>query len=147
MRVDTSNSCRINNYNLRNRHNISQTDYHHTKTHIFHRLEGHGIPLIQILERFHPISHSRKGSNLNILEIRKYHVVTGDRYFNVLQSRLRNRYSALNSDLYCANLIPNALCLCGKSDETAKHCLLHCKIILYQEIHFLLEFKELIMIY
>jgi hypothetical protein len=47
----------------------------------------------------------------------------------------------------CANLIPNALCLCGKSDETAKHCLLHCKIILYQEIHFLLEFKELIMIY
>jgi hypothetical protein len=44
-----------------------------------------------------------------------------DRYLNVLQSRLRNRCSALNSDLYRANLIPNALCSCGKSDETAKH--------------------------
>ena len=46
---------------------------------------------------------------------------------NVLQSRLRNRCSALHSDLYRANLIPNALCSCGKSDETAKHFLLHCK--------------------
>jgi hypothetical protein len=35
--------------------------------------------------------------------------------------------SALDSDLYRANLIPNALCSCGKSDETAKHFLLHCK--------------------
>jgi hypothetical protein len=42
-----------------------------------------------------------------------------DRYLNVLQSRLRNRCSALHSDLYRANLIPNALCSCGKSDETA----------------------------
>ena len=46
---------------------------------------------------------------------------SGDRYLNVLQSRLRNRCSALNSDLYRANLIPNALCSCGKSDETAEH--------------------------
>jgi hypothetical protein len=45
---------------------------------------------------------------------------SGVRYLNVLQSRLRNRCSALNSDLYRANLIPNALCSCGKSDETAK---------------------------
>jgi hypothetical protein len=48
------------------------------------------------------------------------------RYLNVLQSRLRNRCSALNSDLYRANLIPNALCSCGKSDETDKHFVLHC---------------------
>jgi hypothetical protein len=39
------------------------------------------------------------------------------------QSRLRNRCSALNSDLYRANLIPNALCSFGKSDETAKYFL------------------------
>ena len=51
---------------------------------------------------------------------------SGDRYCNVLQSRLRNRCSALNSDLYRANLIPNAFCSCGKSDETAKHFLVHC---------------------
>jgi hypothetical protein len=48
---------------------------------------------------------------------------------HVLQSRLRNRCSALNSDLYHANLILNALCSCGKSDETAKHFLLHCYYI------------------
>ena len=38
-----------------------------------------------------------------------------------------NRCSALNNDLYHANLIWNALCSCGKSDETKKHFLLHCK--------------------
>ena len=37
-----------NNYNLRNRHNISQlaNNYHHTKTHSFRRLLRPGIPLI-----------------------------------------------------------------------------------------------------
>ena len=50
---------------------------------------------------------------------------SSDRYLNILQNRLRNKCSALNSDLYRANLIPNALCSCGKSDETAKHFLLH----------------------
>jgi hypothetical protein len=57
---------------------------------------------------------------------------------NVLQSRLRNRCSALNSDLYRANLIPNALCSCGKSDETAKHFLLHCKNYIIQRNIFLI---------
>ena len=62
---------------------------------------------------------------------------SADRYLNVLQSRLRNRCSALNSDLYRANLIPNALCSCGKSDETAKLFYYIVKIILYKEIFFL----------
>ena len=34
---------------------------------------------------------------------------------------LRNRCSALHSDLYRDNLIPNALCSFGKSNETAKY--------------------------
>jgi hypothetical protein len=58
---------------------------------------------------------------------------------NVLQSRLRNRCSALNSDLYRANLIPNALCSCGKSDETAKHC----KNYIVQRNIFLLGIREI----
>ena len=61
---------------------------------------------------------------------------------NVLQSRLRNR-CALNSDLYRANLIPNALCSCGKSDETAKHFLLHCKHYIVQRNIFLIGFREI----
>ena len=62
---------------------------------------------------------------------------------NVLQSRLRNRCSALHSDLYRANLIPNALCSCGKSDETAKHFLLHCKNYIVQRNIFLIGIREI----
>ena len=68
---------------------------------------------------------------------------SGDRYLNVLQSRLRNRCSALNSDLYRANLILNALCSCGKSDETAKHFLLHCKNYIVQRNIFLIGIREI----
>jgi hypothetical protein len=62
---------------------------------------------------------------------------------NVLQSRLRNRCSAFNSDLYRANLIPNALCSCGKSDETAKLFLLHCKNYIVQRNIFLIGIREI----
>jgi len=62
---------------------------------------------------------------------------------NVLQSRLRNRGSALNSNLYHANLIPNALCSCGKSDETIKHFLLHCKNYIVQGNIFLIGIREI----
>ena len=68
---------------------------------------------------------------------------SADRYLNVLQSRLRNRCSALNSDLYRANLIPNALCSCGKSDETAKLFLIHCKNYIVQRNIFLIEIREI----
>ena len=80
----------------------------------------------------------KKALNLNILEIRKYHVTFRQetRYFNVLQSRLRNRCSALNSDLYRANLIPNALCSCGKSDE-------HCENYIVQRNIFLTGIREI----
>jgi hypothetical protein len=45
-------------------------------------------------------------------------------YSYLIRQLLGVSTSALNSDLYRANLIPNALCSCGKSDETAKHFLL-----------------------
>jgi hypothetical protein len=68
-----------------------------------------------------------------------YYFSSGDRYLNVLQNRLKNSCSALNSDLYRANLIPNALCSCGKSDETAKHFfLLHCENYVVQRIIFVI---------
>ena len=62
---------------------------------------------------------------------------------NVLQSRLRNRCSPLHSDLYRANLIPNAVCSCGKSDKTAKHFLLHCKNYIVQRNIFLIGIREI----
>ena len=39
---------------------------------------------------------------------------------------MRNKCSALNADLYHANLILNSNCLCGHRNETAEHYLLHC---------------------
>ena len=62
---------------------------------------------------------------------------------NVLQSKLRNRCSPLHSDLYRANLIPNAVCSCGKSDKTAKHFLLHCKNYIVQRNIFLIGIREI----
>jgi hypothetical protein len=64
--------------------------------------------------------------------------LSGDRYLNVLQNRLRNRCNALNS----ANLIPNALCSCGKSDESAKHFLFHCENCIVQRNMFLTGIRE-----
>ena len=45
--------------------------------------------------------------------------------------------------MYHANLIPNALCSCGKSDETAKHILLHCKNDIVQRNIFLIGIREI----
>ena len=41
----------------------------------------------------------------------------GDRFLSVLHSRMRNKYSALNADLYHVNYN----CLCGYSNENAQH--------------------------
>ena len=40
-------------------------------------------------------------------------------------------------------MIPNALCSCGKSDETAKHFLLHCKNYIAQRNIFLIGIREI----
>jgi hypothetical protein len=136
-----------NNYNLRNRHNISQP----------------ANRLSKYQNSFFPSTIKTWNTlDLNIREVPTFftfkkrlqfkyfrnkkipcYFSSGDRYLNVLQSRLRNRCSALNSDLYRANLIPNALCSCGKSDETAKHLLLHCKNYIVQRNIFLIGIREI----
>ena len=40
-------------------------------------------------------------------------------------------------------LIPNALCSCGKSDETAKHFLLHCENYIVQRNIFHTRIREI----
>jgi hypothetical protein len=50
----------------------------------------------------------------------------GDRFLSVLYSRMQNKCSALNADLYHANLIVNYNCLCWYFNENAEHYLLHC---------------------
>jgi hypothetical protein len=45
----------------------------------------------------------------------------GNRYLNILQTRIRNNCSALHSDLFHANLIHNPSCSCGYSTENVDH--------------------------
>ena len=45
----------------------------------------------------------------------------GNRYLNILHTRIRNNCSALRNDLFHANLIHNPSCSCGYSTENAEH--------------------------
>ena len=58
---------------------------------------------------------------------------------NVLQSRLRNRCSALNSDLYRANLISNV----ENRMKLQNILLLHCKNYIVQRNIFLIGIREI----
>ena len=51
----------------------------------------------------------------------------GNRYLNILYTRIRNNCSALHNDLFHANLIHSPSCSCGYSTENAEHFLLYCK--------------------
>jgi hypothetical protein len=67
----------------------------------------------------------------------------GDRFLSVLHSRMRNKCSALNADLYNANLIVNYYCLCGYFNEHAEHYLLHCNRFTLSRIIMLFEINKL----
>lgn len=55
----------------------------------------------------------------------------------MLHARLRNTCSILNSDLFKANLIENANCLCGHNNENAEHFLNNCSIFdIYRAVMF-----------
>ena len=72
----------------------------------------------------------------------QYHYI-GDRFLRVLHSRMRNKCSALNADLYHANLIVNYNCLYGYLNENAEHYLLHCNSFTVTRIIMLFEINKL----
>jgi hypothetical protein len=109
-----------NSYNLRNRHNISQpanrlssyqNSFFPSTIKTWNNLDFN----IREVPTFFTFKERLQYKYFRNKKIPRY-FSSGDRYLNVFQSRLRNRCSALNIDLYHANLIPNALCLCEKSD-------------------------------
>ena len=67
----------------------------------------------------------------------------GDRYLSVLHARLRNTCSSLNSDLFKSKLVPSASCSCVYKNECSDHFLLYCnkfnllRINLYMELNML----------
>ena len=119
-----------NNYNLRNRLNISQPSY---------RLSTYQqsyfpstIKLWNTLDlnlRQLPTLPSFKSK----LQQKYFQPKTvpsyfsfGDRYLSVLHARLRNKCSSLNSDLFKSKLVPSASCSCGYKNECSEHFLLYC---------------------
>ena len=105
------------NYNLRNSHNIHipfnrlsvyQNSYFPCTIQAWNSLD--------LTIRNLPTLSSFKLKLQQILYTKRrnpqYHSI-GDHFLNVLHSRMRNKCSALNADLYHANVIVNYNCLCG----------------------------------
>ena len=54
------------------------------------------------------------------------HFIIGERKYSVIHSRLRNKCSNLNNDLYMNHLSPSPNCFCSQQEETACHYFFHC---------------------
>ena len=121
-----------NNYNLQNSHNISQTtnrlsisqqSFFPSTTKLWNLLDLR-IRQLSTFESFkyklkqHYYKNDKPPSYCNI----------GNRYLNILHTRIRNNCSALHNDLFHANLIHSPSCSCGYSTENAEHFLLYCKM-------------------
>ena len=50
----------------------------------------------------------------------------GEREYQIIHTRLRNKCNSQNYDLFQTNLVPSRLCKCGEI-ETSQHYLLECK--------------------
>ena len=75
-----------------------------------------------------PIYNSFKNiikSNYDIQNV-PIHLCVGDRKSNILSTKLRNRCSELNADLFRVNLIDSAACSCGCNIEDANHFIFNC---------------------
>jgi hypothetical protein len=105
-----------------------QTDYRYPNSHFFRRRPSYGIyqtwEYVNFqLESFkyklkqHYYKNAKPPSYYNI----------GNRYLNILHTRIRNNCSALHNDLFHANLIHSPSCSCGYSTENAEHFLLYSK--------------------
>ena len=60
-------------------------------------------------------------------EVPEY-LYTGERKFQILQTRLRLRCSDLNEDLHAINLADSPICSCGQEIEDAEHFLKDCHL-------------------
>ena len=119
-----------NNYNLRNRLNISQPSYRlSTYRQSYFPSTIKSWNTLDLNLRQLPTLPSFKSK----LQQKYFQPKTvpsyfsfGDRYLSVLHARLRNKCSSLNSDLFKSNLVPSASCSCGYKNECSEHFLLYC---------------------
>jgi hypothetical protein len=98
-----------NNYNLRNHHNVSQTTYRlsisqqsffPSTTKLWNLLD----PRIRQLSTFESFKYTLKQHYYKNAKPRSYYNI-GNRYLNILHTKIRNNCSALHNDLFHDNLI------------------------------------------
>ena len=58
----------------------------------------------------------------------KLYLTESSRKFGIIHTKLRNKCSALNAELFRVNLKDDPTCRCGLASETSKHFLLECPI-------------------
>ena len=56
----------------------------------------------------------------------------GNRYENIIHSRLRMKCSALKDHLHKLHVIPSPMCMCQSEAETNKHYFMSCRLYLHQ---------------
>ena len=114
-----------NNYNLRNSYNISQTtnrlsisqqSFFLSTTKLWNLLDLR----IRQLSTFESFKYKLKQHYYKNAKPPSYYNI-GNRYLNILHTRIRNNCSALHNDLFHANLIHSPSCSCGYSTENAEH--------------------------
>jgi hypothetical protein len=119
-----------NNYNLRNSHisqttnrlYISQQSFFPSTTKLWNLLD---LRICQ-LSTFESFKYKLKQHYFKNTKPPSYYNI-GNRYLNILHSRIRNKCSALRNDLFHDNMIHNPSCSCEYSTENAEHFILYCK--------------------
>ena len=106
-----------------------QTDYRYPNSHFFPSTTKLWNLLdlrIRQLSTFESFKYKWKQYYYKNAKPSSYYNI-GNRYLNILHTRIRNNCSALHNDLFHANLIHSPSCSCGYSTENAEHFLLYCK--------------------
>ena len=67
----------------------------------------------------------------------------GERKYNIMLTRIRNRSSSLKADLYCVNIIPSPACSCGAPRENADHYCFECPLYTNQRKNLFINLNRL----
>jgi hypothetical protein len=97
---------------------------------------------IRSLDTLSKFKSTIKNSLFNVNQIPEYFHI-GSRFYSVIHTRLRNRCSNLNHDLFCNHLHVNGNCKCGAEREDSEHYFFKCRyyahyrISLFRSLHHL----------
>lgn len=119
----------ISHYSLRNNDNFSIPRYRLTKTNnsFFPSTLRMWNKLNIDLRNIPTFSQFKRALTAQTYSIPKW-FHTGTRKMNILHTRLRHNFSALNFDLFRCNLRNDATCLCGYPCENAYHFFMECPL-------------------